>query len=201
MRSFLLSGTLAVGACLCMNGLAGAAEVAIDAGDDASGKLIEALVLAKPGDIITLGAGRIELTEGLSLDVDDVTLRGAGPDRTILSLKGQTGSGEGLLVTSNRAVLEGFAVENAKGDGVKSKGSDKITFRNLRVEWTGGPNAKNGSYGVYPVASKHVLIDGVSFVSTYRNEFNRVITASSYSGLVDALRHRRLQVTAVDRRG
>jgi parallel beta-helix repeat protein len=160
MRSIL--PLLTFGACLSLSGSASAAEVAIDAGDGASEKLIEALVLAKPGDVITLGAGRIELTEGLSLDVDDVTVRGAGPDQTILSLKGQTGSGEGLLVTSDRVVLEGFAVEDAKGDGVKSKGSDQITFRNLRVEWTGGPNQKNGSYGVYPVSSKHVLIDGVT---------------------------------------
>ncbi|ECI7719626.1 hypothetical protein E0632_26860, partial [Salmonella enterica subsp. enterica] len=71
-------------------------------------------------------------------------------------------SGEGLLVTSDRVVLENFAVEDAKGDGVKSKGSDTITFRNLRVEWMNGPNEKNGSYGVYPVSSKNVLIDGVT---------------------------------------
>jgi parallel beta-helix repeat protein len=91
-----------------------------------------------------------------------VAVKGAGPDRTVLSFTGQTGSGEGLLITSDRVVLEGFAVENPRGDGVKSKGSDQITFRNLRVEWTGGPNAANGAYGVYPVSSKHVLIDRVT---------------------------------------
>src|SRR5690606_22524599 len=89
------------------------------------------------------------------------TVRGEGPDATVLSFKGQTASGEGLLVTSNKVVLEDFAVEDSKGDGVKSKGSDQITFRNLRVEWTAGPKAENGAYGVYPVSSKNVLIDGV----------------------------------------
>jgi phospholipid transport system substrate-binding protein len=54
---------------------------------------------------------------------------------------------------------------------------------------------RDGRWKVYDV-----LIDGVSFVSTYRSEFNRVITGSSYSALVDALRTRRLQVKAVDRR-
>jgi hypothetical protein len=34
----------------------------------------------------------------------------------------------------------------------------------------------------------------VSFVSTYRSEFNRVITGSSYRALVDALRNKRMQV-------
>jgi parallel beta-helix repeat protein len=58
-------------------------------------------------------------------------------------------------------VLRDFAVENAKGNGIKSKGSDGISFVNLRVEWTGGPKATNGAYGVYPVSSKNVLIDNV----------------------------------------
>ena len=142
-------------------GTASAAELTVQPGADAAEKLTEALITAQPGDVVAIGAGRFELTEGLSLDVDNVTVRGAGPDQTVLSFKGQTGSGEGLLVTSNQVVLEDFAVEDTKGDGVKSKGSDQITFRNLRVEWTAGPNEANGAYGVYPVSSKNVLIDGV----------------------------------------
>ena len=139
-----------------------AAEVAVEAGDGATERLVEALIMAKPGDTIAIGAGRFELKEGLSLQVDDVRVKGAGPDATVLSFAGQTGSGEGLLVTSNRVVLEDFAVEDPRGDGIKSKGSDQITFRNLRVVWTGGPKESNGAYGVYPVSSQHVLIDGVT---------------------------------------
>ncbi len=139
-----------------------AAEHRVEPGDGANERLMEALILAEPGDTVVIAAGRYDLTEGLSLAVDDVTVRGEGADATILSFTGQTGSGEGLLVTSNRVVLEDFAVEDSKGDGVKSKGSDQITFRNLRVEWTGGPKAENGAYGVYPVSSKNVLIDGVT---------------------------------------
>jgi parallel beta-helix repeat protein len=145
-----------------MASAAPAAEIIVEPSEGAAEKLVEALIMAAPGDTIRLGAGHIELTEGLSLDVDDVTVKGAGPDQTVLSFKGQTGSGEGLLVTSDHVVLEDFGVEDPKGDGVKSKGSVEITFRNLRVEWTGGPSAKNGAYGVYPVSSKQVLIDGVT---------------------------------------
>jgi phospholipid transport system substrate-binding protein len=54
---------------------------------------------------------------------------------------------------------------------------------------------RDGRWKVYDV-----LVDGVSFVSTYRAEFNRVISASSYNGLVDALRNRRLPVKTADRR-
>lgn len=140
---------------------AGAAEHRVEPGEGANERLIEALILAEPGDTVTIAAGRYDLTDGLSLDVDDVVVRGEGPQRTILSFKQQTGSGEGLLVTSDRVVIENFAVEDTKGDGVKSKGSDQITFRNLKVTWTGGPRPENGAYGVYPVSSRNVLIEGV----------------------------------------
>jgi phospholipid transport system substrate-binding protein len=45
-----------------------------------------------------------------------------------------------------------------------------------------------------------VLVDGVSFVSTYRAQFNRVITTSSYGALVEALRKGRIPIRTADRR-
>ena len=125
---------------------------------EGAGALQEALILAQPGDVIELGEGRFALTDGLSLDVDGVTVRGAGMDRTILDFTGQQGAGEGLLVTSDKVTLRDFAVENPKGDGIKSKGADMIVYSGIRVEWTGGPKATNGAYGIYPVESTGVLV-------------------------------------------
>ncbi len=65
------------------------------------------------------------------------------------------------MVTSDRVTVRDLGVEDTKGDGVKSKGSDQISFVNVRVEWTGGPKETNGAYGVYPVSSTNVLIDKV----------------------------------------
>ena len=141
---------------------AAAKTVTIAPGPDAQSRLQGALIEAQPGDVIALGAGRFELTDGLSLDVAKVTIRGAGADKTVLGFKGQLGAGEGLLVTSDDVVLRDFAVEDTKGDGIKSKGANRIVYRGLRVVWTGGPKPTNGAYGVYPVASHDVLIDGVT---------------------------------------
>jgi parallel beta-helix repeat protein len=136
-----------------------AAEIhRVEPGEGAGQRLQEALILAQPGDVIELGAGRFVLTDGLSLDVDGVTLRGAGMDATILDFTGQQGAGEGLLVTSDNVTLRHFALENPKGDGVKSKGADMIIYDGIRVEWTGGPKASNGAYGIYPVESTGVLV-------------------------------------------
>ena len=134
--------------------------IRVAAGPDAQERLQAALIEAKPGDMVDIGAGRFDLTDGLSLDVNGVTIRGAGLDKTILSFKGQQAAGEGLLVTSDDVVLRDFAVEDARGDGIKSKGADQIVYKNIRVEWTGGPKETNGAYGLYPVESRNVLIDG-----------------------------------------
>jgi parallel beta-helix repeat protein len=130
----------------------------VEPGEGAAAKLQEVLILAAPGDVIELGAGRFTLTDGLSLDVDGVTVRGAGMDATVLDFTTQQGAGEGLLVTSDNVTLRDFALENPKGDGIKSKGADNIIYRGIRVTWTGGPKASNGAYGIYPVESTGVLV-------------------------------------------
>jgi parallel beta-helix repeat protein len=137
-----------------------AKTIAVAAGEGAQTRLQEALILAEPGDVVELGAGRFVLTDGLSLDVQGVTVRGAGMDATVLDFSGQKGAGEGLLVTSDEVTLRDFAVENTKGDGIKSKGADNVVYYRVRVTWTGGPKETNGAYGIYPVSSTGVLIDG-----------------------------------------
>lgn len=151
---------LALAAALLVSAAPIAAEThRVTPGDGAEG-LQEALILAQPGDVIELGEGRFTLTDGLSLDVDGVTVRGAGMDKTVLDFTGQQGAGEGLLVTSDNVTLRDFGVENPKGDGIKSKGADNIVYSAIRVEWTGGPKATNGAYGIYPVESTGVLVQG-----------------------------------------
>ncbi|PZN96781.1 MAG: hypothetical protein DCF31_03070 [Alphaproteobacteria bacterium] len=163
---------------------AAARTITVQPGADAQERLQTALIDAKPGDRVQLAAGRFTLADGLSLDVANVTVAGAGADKTILDFTGQKGEGEGLLITSGDVLVRDLAVENAKGNGIKSKGSDGISFVNLRVEWTGGPKSTNGAYGVYPVSSKHVLIDnvyvkGASDAGIYVGQSSQIIVRNS----------------------
>jgi hypothetical protein len=64
--------------------------------DNAQEEIQEALILAEDGDVIELGAGIFHLKSTLSLDIDNVTVQGAGIDRTILSFKGQDAGSEGF---------------------------------------------------------------------------------------------------------
>ncbi len=152
---------MTVAAALMASGTPALADThTIAPGEGAQERLQEALILAAPGDEIVLEAGHYTITDGLSLDVDNVTVRGAGMDGTVLDFTTQAGSGEGLLVTSDNVTLRDFALENPKGDGIKSKGADNIVYYRVRVTWTNGPDANNGAYGIYPVESTGVLIDG-----------------------------------------
>ena len=177
--------TAALALALCAStSLAHAKTIAVAAGPDAQERVQTALLDAKPGDVVALGAGRFEFTDGLSLDVDNVTVTGAGQDKTVLSFKGQKGAGEGLLVTSDKVTVRDLTVQDTKGDGVKSKGSDQISFLALTVEWTGGPKETNGAYGVYPVSSTNVLIDrvtvrGASDAGIYVGQSKNIVVKNS----------------------
>jgi hypothetical protein len=55
---------------LCLSAPTFAKTIAVEPGADAQERLQEALILAEPGDVVELGAGRFDLVDGLSLDVD-----------------------------------------------------------------------------------------------------------------------------------
>jgi parallel beta-helix repeat protein len=139
---------------------------------------------AKPGDVIEVPAGTFHFDRSLSLRVDNVTLRGQGMDKTILSFKGQKSGAEGLLVNANGFTLENLAIEDSKGDGFKISQSEHVTIRGVRVEWTGGPKTSNGGYGLYPVLCKNVLIEnsvaiGASDSGIYVGQSRDVIVRNS----------------------
>ena len=171
-------------ALLASSSLAQAKMIHVGPGGNAQEKLQTALIEAQPGDTVHIAAGRYSLADGLSLDVDGVTVKGDGPDKTILDFTAQKVAGEGLLITSDNVVVRDLGIENAAGNGVKSKGSDGIALVNLRVEWTGGPKSTNGAYGLYPVSSKNVLIDrsvvkGASDAGIYVGQSQNIIVRGS----------------------
>ena len=142
------------------------------------------LIEVEEGGTVELPEGTFELVDGLSLDVDGVTIRGAGQDKTILNFAGQQGAGEGLLITSDDVTVEGFTMRDTKGDGIKSKGADRIKYRDLTVEWSGGPDEENGAYGVYPVESSDVLVErvtvrGASDAGIYVGQSDNIIVRDS----------------------
>ena len=111
-------------------------------------QLQQQLIQAQPGDVIEIPAGTHDITRGLSLNVDGVTIRGVGMDQSILSFANQAQGAEGLLVSANDFVIEDLAIEDTVGDALKINESNNVVIRNVRTEWTGGPLTTNGAYGI-----------------------------------------------------
>lgn len=128
-------------------------------GPDVQTEAQTAFIEAVPGDIIYFHEGTYEFQSDLSLDVDGVTIRGAGMDQTVLSFAGQVSGAQGMLVTADDFVIEDLAIEDAVGDGLKIEGASGVTIRRVRAEWTNGPSPDNGAYGLYPVQCQDVLIE------------------------------------------
>lgn len=122
--------------------------------------LREALEMAAPGDVIQIPAGTYSFRRSLVLATDDVSIRGAGMDQTILSFKEQIIGAEGLSVNANNFLIEDLAIEDTVGDALKINDGRNITVRRVRTEWTNGPDTENGAYGIYPVQTNNVLLEG-----------------------------------------
>ena len=119
------------------------------------------LIEAKAGDEILLPAGTFSFKRSISLnDTPDITIKGAGKGKTILSFKGQIEGAEGLLFKNVKGIhLEGFTVADSKGDAIKVQACENVVMRDLETTWTDGKKATNGAYGLYPVSSKNVLME------------------------------------------
>ncbi|MBV8660117.1 MAG: right-handed parallel beta-helix repeat-containing protein [Burkholderiales bacterium] len=121
-------------------------------------KIMAQFIDAADGSVITLPEGRFELSQTLSISANNVTIRGAGADKTILSFKGQN-VGNGIDATGKHLTFENFAILDPKADGLKVQNCEDLTIRGVSVDWSGPVRDTNGGYGLYPVACKHLLIE------------------------------------------
>ena len=155
MKGFLLAATavLAIGACSRKETASAPAKPFEEA-------FVEKLLDARPGDVIEVPEGTFSFDRSLSLKADGVTIRGKGMEKSILSFKGQKQGAEGMLVTASDFTIEDIAIEDSKGDALKVNEGRNIVIRRVRTEWTGGPKTENGAYGIYPVQTTNVLIEG-----------------------------------------
>jgi parallel beta-helix repeat protein len=123
--------------------------------------IIEQFIMVEKGGTINLPAGFYEINTQLILDnIDSVSIIGAGMEETILSFKSLKSGGEGIKIVGNNLLIQDFSVYDAPGDGLKSQNCENITFRRVLATWTNGDKSKNGTYAIYPVQCKNVMIDG-----------------------------------------
>jgi parallel beta-helix repeat protein len=140
------------------------------------------LIMVEDGETITLEEGVFTMNTTLSMEgKKNVTIRGKGIGKTVLSFKGQSSGAEGLRISNAENItLEDFSIQDAKGDCIKAMDVNGITFRRIKAEWTGKLSPKNGSYALYPVLCEKVLIEesvarGASDAGIYVGQSKEII--------------------------
>jgi parallel beta-helix repeat protein len=166
----------------------GYAVVNLAPGSDLESRAQDALLTAKPKTVIQLPAGTYDFVGELSSSVDNIVLRGTGMTAdggTVLRYAGAPNGAQGVSATGNNFVIQDLAVEDTPGDAVKMEGVNGVTIRRVRVEWTKGPDQHNGSYGLYPVQCRNILIEdsevrGASDAGVYVGQSQNIIVRRNY---------------------
>lgn len=179
-------------------GDAGVKTFRICPGATAREEILTAFFDAREGDTIEFCAGTFEMTTGLILNGKrGITVRGAGMDQTILNFR-NSDSAEGInAVHADGLVLEGFTVEDTPGNGIRVFRSEYITMRDVRARWRDSEgrdetdegyevSPENGAYGLYPVETRHVLMEdceahGASDAGIYVGQTSDVLVRNCYA--------------------
>ena len=194
--SALVAGTAALTLAGCFGSSGDVALVGIQPGPNASAEAEQAFDQVQDGGVIEFGCGWFEINTDLSFnDINGVTIRGCGKDKTVLSFAGSD-SGHGILVREAEGILiQGLSVVDTPDDGIRVENSDGVTMRDVRAIWSreGDPiTAQNyetsiivdcpaigevedyitdpensGKYGLYPTDSRNVLMEDSESVGAW----------------------------------
>ncbi|NVJ86255.1 MAG: right-handed parallel beta-helix repeat-containing protein [Algoriphagus sp.] len=123
-------------------------------------QVVEDFILAENNQTIEIGEGFFDLKTQLILDSkENIIIKGAGMTKTVLSFRNLKTGGEGMKIVGKNITVQDLTIEDAPGDGIKVQHTDGLTLRKVHVTWTHGNKSKNGTYALYPVQCKNVLID------------------------------------------
>lgn len=135
---------------------------------------------------IVFEEGVFSFTNTLSMDgKSKVIIKGAGRDKTFLDFSGQTSGGEAVLVSNSNSIrFEGLTIRDSKGDALKARDCNKVSFIDVGTVWSGEPSTDNGAYGLYPVLCTEVYIDncyayGASDAGIYVGQSDKVIVKNT----------------------
>lgn len=134
-------------------------EVSLFPSDDDQINVQTALIESPEGSTICFGKGTFRFAKEISLSTNNVIVKGAGRDATILDFTEQTVGANGFSITGDNVTIESLTVLNTPGDGVRATAVENIAFRNVAVIWEAESSTDNGAYGLYPVESDGVLIE------------------------------------------
>src|SRR6478736_1723524 len=122
-------------------------------------KIVEALLSLKDSSSILLKAGNYKFDNLSIVQLNYISLKGEGADKTVLDFSSQSQGGEGIRVTDVKDFeIEGMTIKDSKGDLIKVNKGHNVVFRDLHAIWTIA-DSTSGGYAIYPVLCKNVLVE------------------------------------------
>ena len=118
---------------------------------------------AASGTTIVFGAGTFKFknTVACASGVTNLTIKGAGIDKTTLDFKDQLTGSQAIACSGTDGIsFSDLTVADSLGDAIKVEGATGVVFRNVKIVWTKSDPTAHGPYGLYPVQCKNVLIEG-----------------------------------------
>jgi parallel beta-helix repeat protein len=108
---------------------------------------------------IVLGSGTFAMTNSLTIRAAGIHIIGQGIEKTTLDYGEATAQVNGIDAQGDDFLVQDLTVLDAPKDGIRVEASDGVVFRRIRATWTNISDSTNGAYGIYPVKSKHVLVE------------------------------------------
>ena len=135
MRKFLVA-LLAI-AVVIFNACQSSSDSGVMSAADVEANLQKRLIEAKDGETIQLPEGVFSFKRALSFNsASNVTLKGAGMKKTVLSFKDQIEGAEGLNIKSVEGLtLEDFSISDSKGDALKISECKNVIIRRIEATW------------------------------------------------------------------
>jgi parallel beta-helix repeat protein len=132
--------------------------------------LLDALNLLEECTVVRLAAGTFHFDNALTIRQRGVTLVGAGKGvkgelqgtaaSTVLEFTNAVANTNGVDHVGDWFTIRQLAIVNAKKDALRVEASTNVRIVDVRTEWTSENLAANGKYGLYPVKSTNVLVQG-----------------------------------------
>ena len=161
-------------------------DALVEPSEDDQTALTTALVEIQDGQVLCLAEGEFSGTRQLLVNTPGITIRGAGPERTIIEFSGLDAGGgaNGILIKSDNVTIEDLQVKNTPGDGIRADQVENIAFVRVHVIWDAMESLENGAYGLYPVQSNGVLIQeskvvGARDAGIYVGQSTQIIVETS----------------------
>jgi parallel beta-helix repeat protein len=143
-------------------------------------KILEAFLSLTDSSSIELKEGLYKFDNLSLVQLKHISIKGAGPDKTIFDFSGQTQGGEGIRVSEVKDFsISGITLRESKGDLLKINKSENVRITDLHTVWK-AMDSSNGGYGIYPVLCNDVLIEncyaeGASDAGIYVGQTNKAV--------------------------